>query len=133
MPPIIIPGVIEFTEPELWAVVASLVMMLMDIISGFTGALAQGKVSSTKMREGIWHKMMLILLIILAVLVQMFSLHIGDMGWSVPLIIPVCVYIVIMEVASILENIIDAYPDLKDTKLVHLFDRTDTSDTTGAE
>lgn len=123
MPPVEIPGVIEFTEPELWAVIAACVMMAMDIVTGFAGAVVTGTISSTKMREGIGHKAMLVMLVVLAVLVQTFSLHIGDMGWSIPLIVPVCVYIVVMEVASVVENCVAAYPDLKDTPLVRLFDR----------
>ena len=55
MPPLNIPGVIEFTEPELWAVIAACVMMAMDVITGFAGAVVTKTVSSTKMREGIGH------------------------------------------------------------------------------
>lgn len=125
MPPIAIPGFIEFTEPEIWAVMGAFLMMVLDVVSGFAGALVQGKVSSTKMREGLGHKAMLVLLIVLAVFVQALSLHIGDMGWSVPLILPVCVYIVVMEVASVVENVTDAYPSLKDSPIVKLFDRAE--------
>lgn len=128
MPPLAIPGVIEFTEPELWAVIAACVMMAMDVVTGFTGAVVTKTVSSTKMREGIGHKAMLMLLIVLAVLVQTFSLHIGDMGWSIPLIVPVCVYIVVMEVASVVENCVTAYPDLKDSPLVRLFERASSTE-----
>lgn len=123
MGPMMIPGVIEITEVELWAIAAALVMMLFDIVSGFVGALVRGNVSSTKMREGIGHKAMLVLLVVLAIFVQTFSLHIGDMGWTVPLITPVCVYIIVMEVASVMENVIQAYPALRDTPLVKLFER----------
>ena len=123
MGPMMIPGVIEITEVELWAIGAALVMMLFDIVSGFVGAVVRGDVSSTKMREGIGHKAMLILLVVLAIFVQTFTLHIGDMGWTVPLITPVCVYIIVMEVASVTENVVDAYPALKDTPLVKLFER----------
>lgn len=126
MPPIIIPGVIEFTEPELWSIAAAFVMMVMDIITGFAGAVVTHSVSSKKMREGIGHKVMLILTIMLAVLVQIFSTHIGDLGIIVPLILPVCVYIIVMEITSVVENITTAYPELKDTPLVKLFDRKDT-------
>lgn len=125
MPPIIIPGVIEFTEPELWSIAAALVMMVMDIVTGFAGAVVTHSVSSKKMREGIGHKVMLILTIMLAVLVQIFSAHIGDLGIIVPLILPACVYIVVMEITSVIENITTAYPELKDTPLVKLFDRKD--------
>ena len=128
MPPLAIPGVIEFTEPEMWAVIAACVMMAMDVVTGFTGAVVTKTVSSTKMREGIGHKAMLMLLIVLAVLVQTFSLHIGDMGWSIPLIVPVCVYIVVMEVASVVENCVTAYPDLKDSPLVRLFERASSTE-----
>lgn len=123
MGPMMIPGVIEITEVELWAIAAALVMMLFDIVSGFVGALVKGNVSSTKMREGIGHKAMLILLVVLAIFVQTFTLHIGDMGWTIPLITPVCVYIIVMEVASVVENVIQAYPALRDTPLVKLFER----------
>lgn len=126
MPPVIIPGVIEFTEPELWSIAAALVMMVMDIITGFAGAVVTHSVSSKKMREGIGHKVMLILTIMLAVLVQIFSARIGDLGIIVPLILPACVYIVVMEITSVVENITTAYPELKDTPLVKLFDRKDT-------
>lgn len=123
MGPMIVPGVIEITEVELWAIAAALVMMLFDIVSGFVGALVRGNVSSTKMREGIGHKAMLVLLVVLAIFVQTFSLHIGDMGWTVPLITPACVYIIVMEVASVVENVIQAYPALGDTPLVKIFER----------
>ena len=123
MGPMMIPGVIEITEVELWAIAAALVMMLFDVVSGFAGALVRSNVSSTKMREGIGHKAMLILLVVLAIFVQTFTLHIGDMGWTVPLITPVCVYIIVMEVASVVENVIQAYPALRDTPLVKLFER----------
>ena len=49
MGPMMIPGVIEITEVELWAIGAALVMMLFDIVSGFVGAVVRGDVSSTKM------------------------------------------------------------------------------------
>lgn len=128
MPPIAIPGVIELSEPEVWAILAALIMMLMDILSGFIGAVIRNDVQSVKMREGLGHKAMLVLVVFMAVLIQVFSLHIGDMGWSVPLILPCCVYIIVMELASVLENVCDAYPALRDTPLMKLFDRKTESD-----
>lgn len=123
MHPLVIPGIIELTETEMWSITFACVMMAMDIFTGFLGAFVRGCVSSTKMREGIGHKAMLILLIVLAALVQTATLHIGDMGWAVPLIMPACIYIIVMEVASIVENIEAAYPGLSETPLLKLFDR----------
>ena len=48
--------------------------------------------------------------------------HIGDMGWSVPLILPACIYIIVMEVASVLETVSQTYPEIADSPLFRLFD-----------
>ena len=53
---------------------------------------------------------------------QGFTTHIGDTGWTLPLIYPVCAYIAVMEVASILENIKQAYPEIADSQLFGLFE-----------
>lgn len=124
----VIPGIIELADTEVWAIIAALVMMAVDIVSGFAGACVRGEVSSTKMREGLGHKAMLVIVIFVAILLQIFTLHIGDMGWSFPLIAPACVYIVVMELASVLENVCSAYPALRDTPLIKLFDRTGDKD-----
>lgn len=124
----VVPGIIELSEAEVWAIIAALVMMAVDIVSGFAGAVVRGEVSSTKMREGLGHKAMLVIVIFVAILLQIFTLHIGDMGWSFPLITPACIYIVVMELASVLENVCSAYPELRDTPLIKLFDRTGDKD-----
>ena len=43
------------------------------------------------------------------------------MGFSVPIIIPTCVYIVITEVASVLENLAEINPELHDSPILSLF------------
>lgn len=112
---------ISLTDAECWAMVAAVCFMLFDIVSGLAGALVRGQFSSTKMREGLWHKAMLILVIALAVSVQGFTGHIAELGFTVPIIVPACTYIVLMEVASVLENIALAYPELADSPLFRLF------------
>lgn len=117
-----IPFLIEFTEPELWFIGLALVLSVFDILTGWIQAVVNRAFSSTKMREGLWHKMLLVLVIALAVIIQGFTAHIGDTGWSVPLIYPVCAYIAVMEVASILENVKSAYPELADSPIFELFE-----------
>ena len=117
-----IPFLIEFTEPELWFIGLALVLSIFDILTGWIQAIVNRSFSSTKMREGLWHKMMLVLIICLAVVLQGFTTHIGDTGWSAPLIYPVCAYIAVMEVASILENVKSAYPEIADSPLFQLFE-----------
>lgn len=123
-----LPFLIQFTEPELWFIGLALVLSLFDIVSGWIKAAISRSFSSTKMREGLWHKMLLMLIISLAVILQGFTAHIGDTGWSLPLIIPVCSYIAVMEVSSILENVKDAYPDIADSALFRLFENTKRGD-----
>ena len=116
------PVFLEFTEPELWAIFFALILSVLDIITGWLQAVVNRSFSSTKMREGLLHKIVLVLIITLAVVIQGFATHIGDTGWAIPLIYPVCIYIAIMEVSSILENIKKAYPELADSPLFRLFE-----------
>lgn len=89
----------------LWQVLATLIFMVADIISGFVSALIQKNVDSQKMREGLLRKMLLILIIALSFIIQY--------AFNITLISKiVCIYIIIMEVISILENLKKAGIDL---------------------
>lgn len=112
---------IGLSEQMMWAIVACLVMMVFDIITGFTAAWKNKNIQSTKMREGLFHKGTLILLIILAWMCELFVMHIPDLGITIPLVIPACVIIFTMELVSITENAAEINPELKDSKLLKLF------------
>lgn len=112
---------IGLSEQMMWAIVACLVMMVFDIITGFMAAWKNKNIQSTKMREGLFHKGTLILLIILAWMCELFVMHIPDLGITIPLVIPACVIIFTMELVSITENAAEINPELKDSKLLKLF------------
>lgn len=112
---------IGLSEQMMWAIVACLVMMVFDIITGFIAAWKNKDIQSTKMREGLFHKGTLILLIILAWLCELFVMHVPELGITVPLVIPLCVIIFAMELVSITENAAEINPELKDSKLLKLF------------
>lgn len=114
-------NIIGITEPMMYAMIACLVMMIFDIITGFIGAWENKNIDSKIMREGIFHKATLVLLIILAWLCEVFIVHVPELGVSVPLVIPVCVMIFSMELISILENLTIINPELKNNKLLDLF------------
>ena len=118
----------RLTEPECWAIIVAAVMMAFDVLTGLLGAVVRHDFQSSKMRDGIGHKAMLVLVVALAVVVQGATDHIGDMGWSVPLIVPACVYIIVMEVASVLDTVAVTYPDVADSPLFHLFDNAQGGD-----
>lgn len=116
---------IGLSEQMMWAIIACLVMMVFDIITGFMAAWKNKDIQSTKMREGLFHKGTLILLIILAWLCELSAMHVPDLGITIPLVIPACVIIFAMELVSITENAAEINPELKDSKLLQLFKVSD--------
>ena len=116
---------IALTEAQAWAVGLACAMMLMDVLTGFIGAVVNGTVSSSKMREGLGHKALLLCVIALSVIVEVGAQHVVGLGLGGVTVTVVCAYIVVMEVASCMENVCGAYPELRDTPLMRLFDRAD--------
>lgn len=115
-------SVIGVTDQMAWAAIACVVMMGLDIVTGFVGAWKNHDIQSTKMREGLFHKGTLLLLILLAWLCEVFIMHVPELGISVPLVVPACAVIFAMELVSIIENAVMINPELKDTELIKLFD-----------
>lgn len=115
-------SIIHLTDPQAWAIGAALALMAMDIVTGFASAVIKNEVSSSKMRAGLGHKALLVCLIALALMLEVAGSHITGLGFSGVTTVGVCVYIVIMEVASCCENICGAYPELADSPLMRIFD-----------
>lgn len=103
---------------EVLAVVAAAVIL--DMVTGVAKAAKKGQIESTKMRDGLWHKAGYIAIIALAYIVE-YGSTVVDLGFSVPLIVPVCVFIVLIEVASIVENAGELNPELKSSAVLQLF------------
>ncbi len=114
-------GLIQFSEAQVWAIGLACVLMLMDFVTGFVGAVVRGDVSSSKMREGLGHKALLLCVIALAVIVEAGAQHVAGLGFGGVTVTVVCAYIAVMEVASCLENVCAAYPELRDTPLMRVF------------
>lgn len=108
-------------EPQLWAIGLACVMMLMDFVTGFIGAVVRGTVSSSKMREGLGHKALLLCVIAMSVILEAGAQHVAGLGLGGVTVTVVCAYIIVMEVASCMENVCAAYPELRDTPLMRVF------------
>lgn len=106
-----------------FVVVSALLFVCFDFLTGIIKAIKNKNVSSIIMREGLLHKCAFVLVIILAIMCEAAMTHL-DLGITVPLIAPVCVYIILTEIASILENIAEINPELKDSKVFALFTST---------
>ena len=61
---------LSLTDPQVWAIGLACVLMLMDIVTGFIGAIIKGNVSSAKMREGLGHKALLLCVILLSIIIE---------------------------------------------------------------
>lgn len=113
----------QLTESQTWSIIMACVMMLADIITGFTGAAMRHDISSTKMREGIGHKIMILVLIAVAYILGVGLGHVSGINAEIPSMEIVCWYVVVMEIASILENISKAWPEFSGTSLFKYFSK----------
>ncbi len=87
----------DFTS-NLWQIICPICFMIGDIISGFIQAVINKNVETQKMREGIYRKFLLIMLIFLSYIIQFtFGINFISKGVSI--------YIIFMEILSILENL----------------------------
>ena len=88
-----------------WQIGTTLIFMLADIISGVVSASISHNLDSQEMREGLLRKVLLVLIVLLSFIVGgAFNLTFISKV--------VCIYIIIMETISILENLKKAGVDL---------------------
>lgn len=90
----------------IWQIVTPLIFSLADIITGYIQAIINKNVDSQVMREGLLHKMLLLVVLMLSFIMQ-FAFNLSFIS------IVVCLYICIMETTSILENLKKAGIELK--------------------
>ena len=96
--------------------------MVLDVATGFAGAIKCGSVQSGRMREGLWHKAGFVGMIAMAYLLE-FGAHVADLGVQVPAVSAVCVFVVLTETASILENLCVLNPAIAASPLGSVFGR----------
>lgn len=109
------------TESQSWSIVLACIMMVADIVVGFVGAAIRHDISSTKMREGIGHKIMMFALIAVAYVLGVGLTHVSGIQFEVPSTEVACWYTIVMELASIIENMAMAWPAFSDSKLFRYF------------
>ena len=113
---------------ELCALGITAILIAMDYISGIAAAASRGDLQSSKMREGLWHKLGEVGAILLAYLVAEEGHYIG-LPYQIDLLIPaVIIWISVMEITSILENLTLLNPDLASVGFLRIFRRTDDTD-----
>ena len=112
-------------QVELYAALVVMLFIILDFVSGIIKAAIKSELSSTKMREGLMHKLSFILALLLGWLCE----------WSMPILglpdVFGAVYISCTEIVSILENLGEINPELKTSKFLSLFGENTTDNKEG--
>ena len=94
--------------------------ILLDLITGLIKAFKEKSYTSSIMREGLFHKVGSLLTIAFGCLVD-YAQSIVDLGVSIPVAVSVCVYIILMEIGSIIENVATINPQILPDKIKSYF------------
>lgn len=82
----------------LWQLITPLIFSFADIITGYIQALINNNIDSQKMRVGLWHKALIVIVIALSFIIQ-FAFNLDYISSVVG------IYVIVMEIVSILENL----------------------------
>lgn len=96
------------------------IMIVLDVVAGLSAAISRGEVDSKRLREGLMHKLALIIAYALAIALE-YENAVLHLGINVPLVTGVAAYIIIMEACSVYENIRLINPDFRFEKFDDLF------------
>ena len=91
-----------------------------DFVTGLLQAFATGTFSSKVMRQGLFHKVALLLVMLLGWLIE-YAQGFVDLGVTIPVGVGACVYIILMEIGSSMENLCRMNPDIMPDKLCQVF------------
>lgn len=108
------------TETLFYEILAVLVFIIMDYVTGVIGAIMRGNLSSTKMREGLGHKFAYLSVFFIAWFIDFEMGHI-DIGFHSALTPIVTIGIVLIELSSIIENIGKINPKLAQAEFMKIF------------
>lgn len=115
-----------FTEPDMWALFAALFFVATDYLTGIVKAIMQNNLSSRKMREGLGHKFAYLVLIAVAYAIDTVSAHVS-LGLPANIFVITVGGICLIELTSILENICEINPELKNKPFMQIFDTNNDS------
>ena len=106
---------LNFTN-VIWQIITPLILSLADILTGYIQAIINKNLESQVMRKGLLHKMLIIIVLCLSFVMQF------AFGLSFVSVI-VCLYICLMEITSILENLKKAGLDIKITDFLFVCEK----------
>lgn len=88
-----------------------LIFIAFDVLTGWLKAIATGTTDSSIMRKGLFHKLGEIVAVIFGYMCQYTLPYVG-VEIKIPFAVAIGTYIILMEIASIIENISKMNPNL---------------------
>ena len=114
-----------WTEEEAWLSIAVLIFIIIDYITGVIKAAINKAVSSQEMREGLGHKATYIILLVVCYIIDTLQLN-TDLSLPVKMFPIVSCGILLIEITSIIENICEINPELRQANFMHIFEKNST-------
>lgn len=108
------------TTHELIVIGIVFLLVLIDYITGVINAIMHGELSSERMRQGLGHKFAYLAIICVAIIVEYGSDYI-NLGIELPVFMPVCAGICLIEITSIMENCVKINPELSTSNILNIF------------
>lgn len=114
-----------WTEEETWLSVAVLIFIIIDYITGLINAALKNNISSQKMREGLGHKATYIILLSVCYTIDTIQLN-TELNLPTKIFPIVSCGILLIELTSIIENICEINPELRQAGFMHIFEKNST-------
>ncbi|MBQ2680444.1 MAG: phage holin family protein [Eggerthellaceae bacterium] len=96
------------------AVIAVLLLIVLDVLFGLGNAFLHHEYDSSKMREGLAHKAVELCFILLACILDATIIAGIELGFTAPVLVTICVYLIVMEIGSLMETFTKIWPSVAD-------------------
>ena len=116
---------ILWTKEETWLSIAVLIFIITDYITGVINAALKNNISSQRMREGLGHKATYIILLSVCYTIDAIQLN-TELNLPTKLFPIVSYGILLIELTSIIENICEINPELKQANFMYIFEKNNT-------
>ena len=116
------------TNDIMWYSIAVVAFVFTDYITGVVNAAMHSRLNSSKMREGLGHKFAYCVLIFIAYIIDAIQLN-SSLNLPFELFPVVSLGIIAIELTSIIENVCEINPELRDAKFMDVFEKNNTNKT----
>lgn len=110
------------TNDIMWYSIAVIAFVLTDYITGVVNAAMHSQLNSSKMRDGLGHKFAYCALIFISYVIDEIQLN-SSLNLPFELFPIVSLGIIAIELTSIIENVCEINPELKEAKFMDVFEK----------